>query len=142
MGTLRLYTKQALSISEQIELLYDTTHMVPKEINQIDGEGNIIIKTFTYSFNYKNNNNHSDPNNYALRILNDRNIVLPVETTTMKNGKIIAGEHTRYRTQMVQPYPNITAQLAVVPSSKWKLAINNPISYNDFTPSYVYSYIV
>ena len=57
----------------------------------------------------------------------------------MKNGKIIAGEHTRYRTQMVQPYPNITAQLAVVPSSKWKLAINNPISYNDFTPSYVVS---
>ena len=43
--------------------MYDTTHMVPKEINQIDGEGNIIIKTFTYSFNYKNNNNHSDPNN-------------------------------------------------------------------------------
>lgn len=40
---------------------------------------------------------------------------------------------------MVQPYPNITAQLAVVPSSKWKLAINNPISYNDFTPSYVVS---
>lgn len=67
--------------------MYDTTHMVPKEINQIDGEGNIIIKTFTYSFNYKNNNNHSDPNNYALRILNDRNIVLPVETTTMKMAK-------------------------------------------------------
>lgn len=127
------------NLPSTVSYTYDTTHMVPKEINQIDGEGNIIIKTFTYSFNYKNNNNHSDPNNYALRILNDRNIVLPVETTTMKNGKIIAGEHTRYRTQMVQPYPNITAQLAVVPSSKWKLAINNPISYNDFTPSYVVS---
>lgn len=87
------------NLPSTVSYTYDTTHMVPKEINQIDGEGNIIIKTFTYSFNYKNNNNHSDPNNYALRILNDRNIVLPVETTTMKNGKIIAGEHTRYRTQ-------------------------------------------
>lgn len=84
------------NMQSTVDYLYDTVRMVPTRIIETDGAGNRTIKTITYPFNYKfyyiKNQTTSSLHNLA-----QSNIIVPVETITVKNGKILSGEYNEYK---------------------------------------------
>jgi YD repeat protein len=112
---------------------YDTTYMVPKVIRAIDGMGNETIKRISYPFDFTGNASspYTHPNIYALDLLKERKIVVPIETVVSKNGRVVQGEYTRYKISIGKK-ANYDKYVPV-PAYKYILALQNPIAEKDFT---------
>lgn len=119
-----------------VEYKYDTVYMVAKEIKETDGLGNTTIKRTSYSFDYQIDSDPMwpFPTSHPLLVLQSKKMIAPVETTVLKNGRVVQSEYMTYKFWRVPASADKASTLVVMPSMKWGLPLTTSLAANSFSP--------
>lgn len=114
----------------KIQYEYDEKYMIPTKIKEIDALGIETIKNITYSNQFDISSlGNCDEMSEALYYMQNSNFVVPIETVTTKDGRVVNGECTYYKwlwTGLDQL--DLGLKRAFIPTSKSALHLSKPLT--------------
>lgn len=114
----------------KIQYEYDEKYMIPTKIKEIDALGTETIKNITYSNQFDISSlDNCDEMSEALYHMRNLNFIVPIETTTTKDGRVVNGECTYYKWLYTGfDQLNLNLKRAFIPTSKSALHLSKPLT--------------